>query len=307
MFQRRLLIAVAAACVASVAIPSTATPAVASGPVVFQASDTSPDQPGAPDISSVTVSDTTQGLITIQIAFVSGTEHLPGDSYGVYIDSDQNPTTGDLSGAGTDYLMQYDSTEGGGLGLYKWDGKSSYAPASRPSLHGSFVGDNQYFVFAASDLGITDGFNFNVVAAVGSDPSTSSVVDFVPDTQTNLHYSMQNKAKAAAVSLSITDWSLNVPHAGKYFGIGLAVKRSDTGALLGNGRIGCTLNVGGRTVPAALKRFTKFPWYKGGAKLAAVCAWRIPVGSAGATATAKETVTLGTSTVSKTFVERIGK
>jgi hypothetical protein len=306
MIHCRLLVAIAAAWIGSIALPAAAAPAVASSPVVFQADDTAADPAGAPDIASIAVSDTPQGLITIQIAFVPGTEHLPGDSYGVYIDSDQNPTTGDLSGAGTDYLIEYDSTEGGGLGLYKWDGKSSYAPASSPSLHGSFVGDSQYFVFAAADLGITDGFNFNVAAAVGSDPSKSSAVDFVPETQTNLHYSLQNKLKAAT-TLSISDWSLNFPRAGRYFGIGLAVKRSDTGALLGSGTITCALSVGGRAVPAVVRRFAKFPWYKGGSKLAAVCAWRIPVGSAGATATARETVTLGASTVSKTFVQRVGK
>jgi hypothetical protein len=174
---------------------------------------------GAPDVANVVVSDTTQGLITFQLDFVPGTEQQAQDRFNVYIDSDQNPTTGDVSGAGTEYLLQYDGLPGGGLELFKWDGKSSYQFVKSPSLRGSFTGDAQYFSMAASELGIGDGFNFNfnfnfnVAAAVGEDPATSSQVDFLPENGTNFHYSMQSKA---VIRLNVADWEdSSAPRAGK--------------------------------------------------------------------------------------------
>ena len=307
MPTERFLLFLGLGALAAVCVPAPAAPAAASNPIVYQAGDTTPDAPGAPDVSTVTVSDTTAGLITLQISFVPGTEHDIGDSYSVYIDSDQNPTTGDISGAGTDYLLQYDGTEGGGLGLYKWDGKSSYAPVDKTSLQGSFSGDSQYFVIAASELGITDGFNFNVAAAVGSDASTSSAVDFVPEGNTNLHYAMQNRVQAA-VKLSLSDWEYTTPHAGKPFVTLLLVKRSDTGAILkGGATIKCKLAVAGKTVSLYSKGFQAVPWRTGGSKTAAGCDWHLPAGSAGKGLVATESVTLGTSTVAKSFAYTIRK
>jgi hypothetical protein len=277
----------------------------ASNPVTFAANDTSPDTAGAPDITSIVVSDNTQGLITIQINFAPGTEQMTQDSFGVYIDADENPTSGDQTAAGTDFLLQWDGTPGAGLGLFKWDGSSSYQFVKTSSLQGSFSGDSQYFVIAASDLGIRDGFNFNVAAAVGSEPGSSSQADFVPENGTNFHYSMQSKA---SITLKVSDWEDLIAHAGKAYATAIVVTRSDTGApLAGGATITCTLTVGGRSVPGGSPRFTSIGWYKGGPKRAAVCSWRLPPGSAGAMLAAKESVTLGSSTVSRSYTARIKK
>src|SRR5258708_3856423 len=118
-FKTRVLLSVLLGCVAAVGLPFAAAPVLAANPVTYMANDTSPDTPGAPDIASVVVTDTTQGLITFQINFAPGTDQPPQESYSLYVDSDQNPTTGDPSGAGTDYLLLYDGTPGGGLGVFK--------------------------------------------------------------------------------------------------------------------------------------------------------------------------------------------
>lgn len=302
--RRRLLVSsllfVTLALVGAVFAP----PVLASNPVTYPANP--PTVAGAPDITSVVVSDTTQGLITFQINFAPGSEQQTQDSYGVYIDSDQNPTTGDLGGAGTDYLLQWDGTPGGGLGLYKWDGSSSYTSVALSSLKGSFTGDTQYFVIAASDLGITDGFNFNVAAAVGPDPGKSSQVDWVPGDGTNLHYSIQSKE---VITLHISDWEGTLTaHAGKGFATAVIATRSDSGAAItGGATVSCTLSVRGRPVAASSHGFMSVPWYKGGPKKAAVCDWHLPATSAGAELVAKETVTLGGSSISKVFTARIHK
>gem|GEM_PF-6308536 len=302
MSHMRLPLVVAVATAATALLVFGAAPAAASNPVVFTATDSTADTPGAPDIASVTVSDTTQGLITFQMTFVPGTEQLGSDSFGIYIDSDQNPTTGDLTGAGADYLLEYDSS---GLGLFKWDGKSSYALVQSSSIQGSFSGDSQYFVIAASELGITDGFNFNAAAAVGSDPAAGAQVDFLPENGTNLHYSIQSKV---AIKLSLSDSEYTIPHAGKLFTHALLVKRSDTGVPVGSDvTVRCSLTVRGRKVPLVAGRVMSVPWYSGGSKVVPACTWRIPRSTAGATLVGKETVTLGGSSVAKAFTYRVRK
>jgi hypothetical protein len=297
---KRLLVAVLA-CAGTVA-----TPAHAANPVTYPAVDSAPDTTGAPDIANVVVSDTTQGLITFQLNFVPGTEQQAQDSFNVYIDSDQNPTTGDLTGAGTEYLLQYDGLPGGGLGLFKWDGKSSYQFLKSTSLRGSFTGDAQYFSIAASELGIGDGFNFNVAAAVGEDPSKSSQVDYLPENGTNFHYSMQSKA---VIRLSVADWEdSSVPRAGKAYTTALLVNRSDTGSpLTSGGTIQCALIVHGRPAPLIEKGFLKIAWYKGAPRVAAVCMWRLPATSQGLHLAAKETVGLGGATASRVFTFAVRK
>jgi hypothetical protein len=281
-------------------------PALASNPVTYTATDVSPDVSGAPDITSVLVSDSTQGLITFQLNFAPGTEQQAQDNYNIYIDADQNPTTGDPTGAGTDYLLQYDGTPNGGLALFKWDGTSSYQFVKSASLTGSFSGDSQYFVIAASELGITDGFNFNVSAAVGPGDSQSSQIDFIPEDGTNAHYSMQSKA---IIKLQLADWEDSaVAHAGKIFSTALLVTRSDTGApVVSGGTVKCRLALRGVTVSVFQRGFIKVPWYKGGPKTAAVCIWRLPTRFIGAVLTAKMSVTLGSSTVSRVFTTRVRK
>lgn len=273
----------------------------AANPVTYQATVTA--AAGTPDITSVVVSDNTRGLITIQVNFSPGTEDYTKDSFGAYIDSDENPTTGDLGGAGADYLLLFDGTTNS-VGLYKWVG-SDYASVSSSSLQGSFNGDSQYFVIAASELGITDGFNFNVGAGVGPDPASSSQSDFAPADGTNWHYSMQSKAQ---ISLHLSDWEDFYAYAGKVYSTALLVTRSDTNAVVISGAtIKCTLTVGGRPDQNIYSGYTTVKWYKGGSRQAAVCRWRLPKSSAGQTLRAKESVTLGDSTISRTYTEHVKK
>ncbi|MDX6471911.1 MAG: hypothetical protein QOK22_727 [Gaiellaceae bacterium] len=304
-FTTRVLLGALLGCLAAVGLPFAAAPGLAANPVTYMANDTSPDTPGAPDITSVLVTDTTQGLITFQINFTPGTEQQPQDSYSVFVDSDQNPTTGDPGGAGTDYLLLYDGTPGGGLGVFKWDGNSSYRVVDGTSLRGTFSGDSQYFTIAASELGITDGFNFNVAAAIGSDPVSSSQVDLVPESGTNFHYSVQSKA---VITLTVSDSEDGaVVRAGQPYDTEVQVTRSDTGAVATSGKVQCLLAFHGHRVPVILNGFQKVPWYKGAPRVAAVCMYQLPKGAAGMTLTARETVTVGGATASKLFVFRVHK
>lgn len=281
-------------------VPSSA---VASSPVVYSANDTSADTTGAPDISTVTVADNTQGLVTFQITLVAGSYQLTQDSISVYIDADQNPTTGDTSAIGAEYLLAYDGATNT-IGLFKWDGASSYKFLDTKSLTGSFAGDSQFFAIAAADLGITDGFNFNVAAAVGPDAGASSQVDFVPEADSDFHYSIQSKF---AITLSSKFWGWDTPHAGKGFRTGLILTRSDTKAFLTSGTIRCRMTLGGKSVPLGGHAFQKLRYPGKGLQPTAVCAWRLPPGTVGETLTATETVSLGGSQVTRTVRLRVRK
>jgi hypothetical protein len=297
--RAKVFLSAAIAC-AALLLPSAA---IASNPVVYQANDTTPDTVGAPDIGSVTISDTTNGLIAFQVSLVPGSEQIAQDSVSIYIDSDQNPTTGDTGAAGADYDLSYDRTTNS-IGLFKWDGSSSYTFVDSKSLTGSFTADTQYFVIAAADMGITDGFNFNVAAGVGADPGASSQVDYVPESGTDFHYSIQSKF---AIKLVVSDYGYDTPHAGKLFRTAIQVKRSDTQALLtGGATVTCSLVVGGKHVPGG-HAFSKLAIGSAKAQSSAVCGWRIPKSVVGKTLTATETVTFGSSHVTRTVRLRVRK
>jgi hypothetical protein len=107
----------------------------------------------------------------------------------------------------------------------------------------------------------------------------------------------------------VADWEDSaVAHAGKNFSTALLVTRSDTGApVVSGGTVKCTLTVRGITVSVLQQGFVKVPWYKGGPKTAAVCTWHLPTRFLGAVLTARTSVTLGNSTVSRVFTAQVRK
>jgi hypothetical protein len=285
---------------------AAASPAATSSPVIYQANDTQPDLAGAPDLSNIAVSDSSQGTITFQFTFVPGTEDWTKDNLAVYIDSDQNPATGDPSW-GTDYVVEYDGPSDE-YAIYKWDG-TQYTLFSDNEVSVDTMGDTLYFFIAPGALGITEGFNFFAEAGVGDDTASSTIYDLMPEGATLFHYTMQ--LFKPAVKLSLAGAEVSPLSAGNAFQMALAVKRSDTGSLLGAGagaKIQCALTIGGKAIRASAKFFINAQWYSGGGKMAAVCFWKIPASAVGKPLVAREAVSLGSSTVSgPTFRHRVGK
>ena len=82
-------------------------------------SDTPGDNNAAPDVTTVAVSETPDGNLTIA-ATIANYQALPANSWvNLWFDLDSNPRTGD---AGDEALVQY--FDDGGLQFFRWNGST---------------------------------------------------------------------------------------------------------------------------------------------------------------------------------------
>src|SRR6478735_2021413 len=132
-----------------------AMPAVAFGDAArhLKNSTTYPDStgedPAAPDITSVVVSNDDAGLITIQVN-LSNRPTMTADMYFlIFLDTDKNGSTG-----ASDF--------------FQWNGTTYVRAASQASLTFSYTATGPAIRVSAADLGKSKAFNFGVIASSGA-------------------------------------------------------------------------------------------------------------------------------------------
>jgi hypothetical protein len=109
----------------------------------------------APDVSRLLVSSDDAGKVTVR-AEVPGWDRLALlDAVGILVDVDQNPDTGTLF-LGTEYVVEVSQK-----GLEFWHADGDFFDRALPpaSVTAAFEPGAATFTFAASDLGISSGFN----------------------------------------------------------------------------------------------------------------------------------------------------
>ena len=248
---------------------------------------------GAPDIRSASLRDDGRGTLTFSVDLVGRTELVPDDQLRIYLDTDNNPATGDDDGI--DYLIFADASSRE-LSLWRWTGDGSmemYAPTLTTvngltiSLHHRHLGGTRAFsaVFRsrhASNAGASDEAGpVSFVMPPATPPTRLTVPQF---------------------SLSPTK-----PRAGKLF-VASAVIETDTGVLVYEGTVRCAATIAGRKVkPAGRGRFIKLinVGQSEPADADASCMWTIPRGTAGKTIRGTITVTSRGMSVRKSFATRI--
>lgn len=253
-------------------------PAGAANTVTFQ--DSTGENPAAPDITTIVVSNDDVGMLTFRINIPNRPQLTRDMLVEVLVDTDANPATGDPDNLGADYAIELFVGE---VALFKWDGTALTRRAGDPpatSLIYSWAGGVTIKISAA-ELGNTKKFGFAVIALSGI------VVDDVTG-ETNFDNAVADAAPAGAASVypyqvKITPARLvfksitkapATPKAGKTFTVRMAATRSDTGAPIVNGRVDCTAKAGTRNVRPKSERFV------GGQ---AVCVFTIPAGTTGKT------------------------
>ena len=192
------------------------------------------------------------------------------------IDSDANPATGDPQTFGADYFMQLIRGE---AILFKWNGTDYQLSANQSSLSTAWTGGGPTVRINASDLGNTRKLSFDaaVISGVVFDPMTGSpdcsqcVGDSAPTVGL---YTYQVKVGRAALVVKSLKPTPAKPTAGKPFTLRLVAARSDTGAVVQNGRATCVGRVGSAKLAAKVQRL------QGGA---AVCTWNLPASAKGKT------------------------
>ncbi len=296
----RLVLALAVALFALPTLASGALSAPAANSVTFQ--DSTGEDPAGPDITTVEVSNDDTGMLTFGIA-VPNRPTLGQDMlFEIWVDSDDNPATGDPELAGVDYVMQLVRGE---INLYKWDGTDFTRRFGDPSaVTLSFSYQNGLKVrISASELGNTKKFKFFVFAIGGLvvDPVTGEIdgtnahADAAPGGGAGLYPYEVMISPPTLVAKSLKA-SPAKPKAGKPFTLRLVAARSDTGAAIQNGRVTCVAKAGKTRLKARLARVVAG---------AATCTWNIPASAAGKTFRGSVAVSFEGLKASKAYASKI--
>lgn len=266
--------------VASGAFSSPAAPeAIAANSTSYQ--DSSGENPAAPDITTITVSNTDAGVLSFRIN-VPNRPTLGQDMwFEIWVNSDNNLQTGDPELAGVDYVMQLIRGE---ILLFRWDGTGFTRRLGDPpatSLSYAYQGGALTVRISTSELGNTKGFTFFIVAIGGvvfdpvtgePDPMTGEV-DVAPGGGSGL-YAFEVKVTPPTLVVRSLKGTPKNPAAGRTFTLKLVAARSDTGAVVQNGRVTCVGRIGSARLKAQVQRV------QGGA---ATCTWNLPLTSKGKT------------------------
>lgn len=285
-----------------VALPSTALGGAARGSASAGNSQTFQDSTGenaaAPDITTIAVSNDDAGNITFQVNVPNRPTLTPDMLMLVFLDTDNNASTGDPQAGGADYALQLIP---GSVNLFPWAGTDYGSAAPASSLTYAYNGGATFHISDA-DLGGSKVFNFFTVVesgitldASGNPDDTNAVFDVAPDAgHGSYKYSVLTTLKLSVAAFTT---SPKPAKAGKPFSAGLAVNENDTNGPVKTGTVTCAATVAGRHIPAA---------HKGGiANGIATCVWPLPKKDKGKTIRGTITLTVRGTTVQRSFSAKI--
>lgn len=301
-----LAFALAVAAVAVVALPTAATggtaapAAAAANSMTYQ--DSTGEDPAAPDITTITVSNDDAGMLTFRVN-VPNRPTLGQDMYMIlFADTDSNPQTGSPDWGGADYVMELFRSE---INLYRWDGTDftrRFGDPSAVTLSFSYQAGITVRISAA-EFGNTKSFGFLVIVESGVviDPVTgdadftNTVGDIAPGGGVGLYPYTVRITPPQLVVRRVATTPVR-PTAGRPFTIRMTAARSDTGAVLQNGRVTCVGRVGNARLTATTARVV------GGA---VTCTWGIPATAKGKTFRGNVTVVFEGLRAARSYTARI--
>jgi hypothetical protein len=290
-----LLLALAAAVVLAPASALAREATTASNSTTF--TDSTGENPNAPDITTIVVSNNDAGLITFKVN-ISNRPTLTSDmTVLVFLNTDQNLSTGDVSGNGAEYLLELDP---GSLTLFKWNGSDYPAAPSQSAVTFSYDATGATMRATAADLGNVKAFDFfaTAISGVATDASgnadfSNANGDFAPDF--NHGDFTYNVLTTLTLSVAAFTMSPSPAKAGKTFVASLAANESDTGGPVAAGTVACSATVAGKRLTAKQHSV---------ANGIATCSWSLPKGVKG---TLKGTVSLTVKgkTVARSFAVKV--
>jgi hypothetical protein len=265
--------------------------------------DSTGEDPAAPDITSIVVSNDDTGMLSFRIN-VPNRPTLGQDMYMVlFVDTDNSTATGSPDLAGVDYVMELARGE---INLFKWDGTNFSRRFGDPSaVTLSFAYQAGITVrISAAELGNTKRFNFivEVDSGIVVDPVTGDLDftnakgDIAPGGGTGLYPFTVVLAKATLVVKKFGSTPAR-PLAGKPFALRLQAARSDTGATIQGGRVLCVGRIGSSALRAQSGRFVGRE---------AVCTWNMPAKAKGKTFKGTITIVFEGLRVTRSISRRIG-
>lgn len=296
--KTRLLILIALAA-ALVAMPTAAlgdSARTASNSTTF--ADSTGEDPNAPDIISIVVSNDDAGNMTFQVNISNRPALTPDMLLLIELDTDHNPATGDPQALGADYAIQLIP---GSVALFKWNGSDYAAAASQTSLIYAYAPTGATIHVSASELDKTKALNFDVIVVSGIATDAQGNPDF-----TNVHTDLAPDAGHGFFSyqvltklvLSVTAFTTSPKpaKAGRAFSASLAANENDTGGPVKSGTVACAASLAGKRVRAVSHVL---------ANGVASCVWRIPRTAKGRTIRGTIALTVQGVQVTRTFSARI--
>ena len=299
-----LVLAIAVAVVAlptaaSGAFSGTAAPnRVAANSTSYQ--DSAGENPAAPDITTLTVSNNDAGVVSFKVDIPNRPTLTQDLLLLVFVDTDANPQTGDPDSLGADYVIQI---FGGEAALFRWDG-ADFTSGRRPT------GD-------VADLlvpGRCDGHDQRCRARQHQTPRLRRHRGLrhrhrPGDRRSRLHERRERRRtgrRCGAVRLRGEDHAADAgrqevtvgkPTAGKPLTARLVAARSDTGAIVQNGRVTCVGRIGNARLRAQVQRVVAG---------AATCRWNIPPAAKGKRFRGSVSVVFEGLRATESFSSRIG-
>lgn len=134
------------------------------------------ENPAAPDITTITVSNTDASMLSFRVNVPNRPTLDQGTIVEIWVDSDNTTTTGSPDLGGVDYVMQLALGE---INLYRWDGSDftrRFGDPSAVTLTYSYQGGVTVRISAA-ELGNTKRFAFfaDVITGCTVDPATQAL------------------------------------------------------------------------------------------------------------------------------------
>ena len=181
-----LAIALAVVAVPFLASGALATPNAPKAPAANSTTyqDSSGEDPAAPDITTITVSNDDAATITFKITIPNRAQYSSDVAVVMFLDSDANQATGDPESLGADYIIQLIQGE---VLLFKWDGATTRSARRRHRLDSSWA-SGATIKINASELGNTRKLSFDVTAVSG--------VVVRPDDRRDRLYDLQARLRA---------------------------------------------------------------------------------------------------------------
>jgi hypothetical protein len=256
------------------------------------------EDPAAPDITSVVVSNDDAGNIVFQIN-ISNRPALTADMFILlFLDTDQKSGTGDPGSLGGDYMVILTP---GAVDLLKWNGSDFALAASQASLTYSYTTAGATIRISASDLGKTKAFRFGMIAASGFATDAAGNGDFTNvhrDYAPDLGHGLFTYQVLTRLVLSVTSYTTapKPARAGRSFSASLAAIENDTNGPVASGAVTCAATIAFKRIPAVTHVLTNG---------VANCIWRIPATATGKTLRGTITLTVRGVHVSRTFSARI--
>jgi len=260
--------------------------------------DSTGEDPSAPDITSIAVSNDDAGLITFKVN-ISNRPALTSDmELDLYVNTDANSATGDSRALGADYWILLIPGE---VDLFKWNGTDYAAAPSQSSLVYSYDATGATIKINASDLGGTKSFGFLtlalsdvVVDSQGNADYTSAHVDAAPDFgHGSFDYKLLTKLGLRVSTFQTTPRS---PRAGGTLSASMAVTENDTSGPLASGAVACRATVGGKALPLITHLVTNG---------VATCIWRVPKSARGKKLSGKVVVSARGASAAKSFSVKV--